>query len=354
MEGFLVDDAVKRCRNCGAKMPESAKYCPQCGQKYTTGRVRLRDLIGEFFETVFNIESRFFKTLGAMFIPGKLTNEFFRGRHQTYFRPLRMFLIMTIVHFAVIAYVVNNSLEEAIQSQTNAAYSNAYRISIIHEIDSVQPTIATHYDPDGNIARQSIDSLQRYLEQGVQDTFSLPYLVWKQGITFEYKKLEISNEDLYQLSRMQVLEKYQVRGFLPRLCIGQGVRVMNNLENTLGFIIGNFTWMLLLMMPALALILKLLYIRRKYYYVEHLIFSFHYHAFAFLIVSPAYLLVNVWPFGIPIAFGLVLLYLLIAMRRVYRQNWFKTFIKFWLLNQLYLTILGFFLIFIFLISALLY
>jgi hypothetical protein len=354
MEEFLVDDAAKRCRNCGAAMPESARYCPQCGQKYTTGRIRIRDLIVEFFETVFNIESRFFKTLGAMFIPGKLTNEFFRGRHQTYFRPLRLFLIMTIVHFAVIAFMVNNSLEEDIRSQTNQALSNAYRISIIHEIDSVQPRIVAHYDPGGTIAGQSLDSLQRYFKNGVRDSFELAYLEWKGGIRFEYKNLDVSNEDLYQLSRQQILDKYAVQGFLPRLCIGQGVRVMNNLENTLGFIIGNFTWMLLLMMPALALILKLLYIRRKYYYVEHLIFSFHYHAFAFLLISPAYLLANVWPAGVPIAFGLVLLYLLIAMRRVYQQGWFKTLIKFWLLNQLYLTILAFFIIFIFIISALLY
>jgi hypothetical protein len=261
---------------------------------------------------------------------------------------------MTILHFAVIAFVVNNAIEEDVQRQQNDVLSNAYRISLIQQIDTVQPQIARHFDPLGRVVLESMDSLQRYLHRGVRDSSSLPYFRFKPDLSLDWGQQDISNDDLYQLSRQETLEKYEVEGFFPRLCIGQGIRVLNNPGNTLGFIIGNFTWMLLLMMPALASILKLLYIRRTYYFVEHLIFSFHYHAFAFLIVSPAYLLVEIWPFWIPIAFGLVLVYLLFAMRRVYGQGWGKTLIKFWLLNQLYLLVLAIFFTFMILVSALLY
>ena len=110
--------------------------------------------------------------------------------------------------------------------------------------------------------------------------------------------------------------------------------------------------MSLLMMPALAFILMLLYARRDYFYVEHLIFSFHYHAFAFLIASPGYLLISVWGPSIAVSFGIILIYLFVAMRRVYKQGVIKTFIKYTALNYLYLFVFGFFITLMIIISAL--
>lgn len=121
----------------------------------------------------------------------------------------------------------------------------------------------------------------------------------------------------------------------------------------MGLAVGNLTWMTLLMMPTLAFILLILYARRDYYYVEHLIFSFHYHAFAFLIASPAYLMANRWPAGVGLAFGIILIYLFLAMRKVYKQGIIKTSLKFMALNSLYLFVFTFFLIFMLVISALL-
>lgn len=112
MEEFLVDDVTKRCPNCDSAMPDMAVYCSNCGQKYTTGRIKLKALLAEFFEAVFNIESRAVKTLGAIFIPGKLTNEYFRGRHRTFASPLRLFLLTAILHFAAMAYFMGNLIEE--------------------------------------------------------------------------------------------------------------------------------------------------------------------------------------------------------------------------------------------------
>ena len=354
MDGFIANDAGKRCFNCHQKMEVKAVYCSNCGQKYTDGRIKLKTLILEFFETVLNIESKFFQTLGALFIPGKLTNEFFKGRHQSYFRPLRIFLIMTILHFTVIAFVVNNVMEDEVSEAKQKILSNAYRISFIQAIDTIQPQLEAYYNPKDTLVRASIDSLQRHMHRGVDDSTSVNYATWvpSKGLQFNLKK--IGSEDIFQLPKDEILEKYEIEGFVSRLTVGQSIRVWNNLDNILGFVIGNFTWMLLLMMPALAFLLKILYIRRKQYFVEHLIFSFHYHAFAFLIASPAYLFVEVFPLGIPLAFTAILVYLLFAMRRVYQQGWIKTFVKFIILNNLYLFVLTFFAIFMVIISALVF
>ncbi len=84
-----------------------------------------------------------------------------------------------------------------------------------------------------------------------------------------------------------------------------------------------------------GLFLSLLYFKLRKYYVEHLIFSFHYYSFDFcckslfaLIYLAAAMLGAKIPsmvlnFFYPVAF----LYLLFALRRVYRQSWPWTLLK---------------------------
>lgn len=352
VDGFLVDDAPKRCRNCQRALPAKAKYCDQCGQKDYTGRIKLRTILLEVLETIFNLENKTFKTLGALFIPGKLTIEFFKGKHETYFRPLRLFLIMAILHFAVIAFVVNNAAEEELETQRLDAYSEALTNGFIVKLDTISEKLLPHFDDQTKRVERAIDSIEVTIKNTLTDSTELIHATYLESGMLTVKQIEISYEDLYTLPLDKFPEIYQLDNSLSKYTFTQVVRVRRNLEGFIGFAVSNLTWMILLMMPALAFILLILYARRDFFYVEHLIFSFHYHAFAFLIVSPAYLLAEVWPIGIAFAFGIILIYLFIAMRRVYKQGILKTSLKFMALNSLYLFIFIFFLIFMIIISGL--
>ena len=87
-------------------------------------------------------------------------------------------------------------------------------------------------------------------------------------------------------------------------------------------------------LPIFTLFLRLIYIRRKFTYVEHLIFVFHTQTVFFILLTIFFLL-NLfaktdsitWIFSI-----LFLIYLLIAMKKFYRQGYFKTFFKFLMIN----------------------
>ena len=95
--------------------------------------------------------------------------------------------------------------------------------------------------------------------------------------------------------------------------------------------------MMFFLLPLFAVSLKLLYLRRKRLYVEHLIFLLHTHAFAFLLLAPLLFLHPGWLAGVV---SLVLLvYVLTAMRVVYKQGWSKTLLKFSLLSTGYVTLL---------------
>jgi len=99
---------------------------------------------------------------------------------------------------------------------------------------------------------------------------------------------------------------------------------------------------ILLLIPIFALLMKLLYARSKRYYVEHLIFSFHFFSFylIFLLVLPIifYLLDGIAslvgarvPGGDVAIFALLMptsaLYLTIALRRVYGQSYLAASLK---------------------------
>ena len=108
---------------------------------------------------------------------------------------------------------------------------------------------------------------------------------------------------------------------------------------------------LFILLPFFTLFLKLFYIRRKFGYIDHLIFVFHVQTVFFMLFSIFFLL-RIFEFKpqLGIFTILFLLYLIIAMKKFYQQGYFKTFSKFILLNICYSIVAAFGIIFVFLIS----
>jgi hypothetical protein len=109
------------------------------------------------------------------------------------------------------------------------------------------------------------------------------------------------------------------------------------------------------LMPIFALLLKILYIFRRRLYMEHLIVALHSHAFLFLnlIVGIALSMLATWlvphagwlnPVFHLLEWALAiwaLVYLLLMQKRVYRQGWFLTSVKYFVVGWCYLWMLTF-------------
>lgn len=88
-----------------------------------------------------------------------------------------------------------------------------------------------------------------------------------------------------------------------------------------------------LLLPVFALCLKLLYVRHSIYFIEHFVFSLHFHTFIFLFMIVPVFFSNFWViFSI---FCLIQIYLFIAMKRFYGQSIGKTLLKTFLVLFLY-------------------
>ncbi|WP_338763816.1 DUF3667 domain-containing protein [Bernardetia sp. ABR2-2B] len=107
-------------------------------------------------------------------------------------------------------------------------------------------------------------------------------------------------------------------------------------------IINNIGTLMFFTLPILALFFKPFYIRRNKYYIDHLIFTLHLQAFTFIILTLAAIFFH-WdllPISIILFFGLMI-YVWLAFKKVYKQGFFKTTIKAYMISFLYAMILIF-------------
>lgn len=354
------------CKNCYHPLADKGAYCHACGQKVVPLRVRLTQIIRETLETVINFDSRLLRTLLNLFLPGRLTQAYFQGQRQRYLPPVRIFLLMAIAHFAVLGYVLKDKLDEGIRKLEDQNTERAYFSIFLEELalhgDTLQATAPAA------ASLELLDTLEARMHRGQTDSIDLVRLSPRQG-GFQLQPVSVSLVDIQKMETDSLLQHYHIHGFFDRLVFRQSLKLAFEGSNIVGVILGNLIWMVILMMPALALILKLLYLRADRYFVEHLVFSYHYHAFAFVLFSLTLLFltgdgidlsedatgVQLGASGdnyLPWAFLLVLVYQFISMRKLYGQPWKKTLLKSLLLNFSYLFIFLLFLVATFAFSAL--
>ena len=115
-------------------------------------------------------------------------------------------------------------------------------------------------------------------------------------------------------------------------------------------VLGALPATLFVLLPLFALLLKLAYLFKRRLYMEHLIVALHSHAFLCLALLLAVVLDALagstpslgWLSALETAlFVWMPVYLLLMQKRVYRQGWTMTLIKFALIGTFYLVLLAF-------------
>jgi ribosomal protein L32 len=114
-------------------------------------------------------------------------------------------------------------------------------------------------------------------------------------------------------------------------------------------LVNNIPTMMLCCIPLFALVLKLLYVRKGRYYVEHLVYALHIHTFVYVGVVVVVLIAMAlaqWSdtaralFSVAAGFAMFVLVFL-SIRHVYREGWFSTVAKFFVGALVYTIVLTF-------------
>lgn len=325
------------CRNCRAPLPPNSYFCPNCGQRNTDGRVTFGELAAHFFESLLNFDGRIFQTIAALAIPGKLTKNFFEGKHIRYYHPVRLFILSGALFIAILSIVTSKSKIDEVDKVWKNREESYFTKKIITEIDTLSLNIEQEIKEP--IVAEAFDSLHirfaKNHQSATKDSVEISDVV-NFGNSGKKAAKKIALNDLINMNGDALADKYGVEGLWNRQIFLQNIRIQKSLKNFLFYTISNILWMVLLMMPMLALALKLLYIRHPYLYIEHLIFSFHTHTFLFLFYS-LLLTIGMWVGYELLSWALlpIAVYLFLAIKRFYGQSWGKTILKFILVNIFY-------------------
>jgi hypothetical protein len=100
---------MPQCKNCQTEI--DGAYCPTCGQRNVDLERPVWRLIGDVLKETFEIDGRTALTVKTLFRhPGMLTEEFLAGRRRTYTPALRLYLVISISFFILVAWVAQSGL----------------------------------------------------------------------------------------------------------------------------------------------------------------------------------------------------------------------------------------------------
>jgi hypothetical protein len=283
------------CLNCGTHL--SGQYCDSCGQRSRSRQIKLWELVSDAFGDLFELDSRLWQTLVPLVVrPGRLTYDYLQGRRARFMPPFRMYLVLSLIFFVVVFFDPHEEL------------------GLLFEVPTEQELAADTEDEDED-------------EDSIIVAFN------------DNEGEEIDDDCEVDTSDVEDLPDFLARRFTPervrqvceQMIADKGKSVSEK-------VISNIPTALIVLLPLMALVLKVLYPLSRRYYVEHLLFFVHLHAFLFLLFTLQVLFTRLAAaLAIPeLAATLVIvatsiyvpIYLFVAMRRVYGQGRFVTFLKF--------------------------
>lgn len=132
------DQANTRCLNCGEMF--SGDFCPNCGQKASTGRITVKSSFQSFLAAVSSMDSAFFRTMGnLLWRPGNLVREYICGRRVRYVHPVKLLTSLVAVYLLV-AFIFGINPGEVnvvdVETMDNLVHSESLE-SAIHFLSNV-------------------------------------------------------------------------------------------------------------------------------------------------------------------------------------------------------------------------
>ncbi|MCX7512737.1 DUF3667 domain-containing protein [Frateuria hangzhouensis] len=372
----LSEAGTLHCANCGT--PLEGEFCHHCGQSVHSVLKPVHHMLEDSMDMFLHVDGRIVHTLPPLFTkPGFLTLEYFAGRRQSYVAPFRLMFVLCLLAF----FAFHIALEWGV-ARAEATMQKA------------QLTVQADAFADADDAAEVRDALRERLDGLATARRTMPGAMSGVLDGKEHELRRLANARLAALgaaplaadfgapaparavpavAEEQHLPKVDVP-WLPDFADQRLAHLLANVkanvhdafddastpakrhEARARMITGIFSLLpqaMVVMIPIFALLLKLFYVFRRRLYMEHLIVALHSHAFLFLALLLVGLLslLSAWlqPYagwassGLSNVGAVVLcwmpVYLLIMQKRIYRQGWPMTLLKYWCVGWCYFWLL---------------
>lgn len=304
----------KNCLNCNTQV--NGRFCQACGQENLETKESVGHLVSHFFNDITHFDGQIFSSLKLLIVkPGFLAKDYMIGKRASHLNPVRMYILMAAIFFTVFFTVFGGD-----------------------KLKDAKPPIVTN---DSSLNKEHIKALNDSVKDGVNNKSSL-----RIGSVNSYQPNTIAEYDSFQQTLPSNKRDYWILRNLHYSSFklyNKKTGILN--EEGVATIVEKFMHAIpqqtLITLPFFALLLKLMYWKRKeYYYTNHAIFAIYFYIFTYLaalvITLFSYLSGLFWkPFWswMEVAvFLLILFYEYKAMRNFYGQSSVKTILSFIVVN----------------------
>jgi len=360
---------LTHCENCGA--PLEGHWCAKCGQPAIDYRRSFRHVLADLLNEFLNWDSKVFATIGFLLTrPWILTNQFLAGHRVRYVHPLRLYLLASILFFFAATYGIKSVHLQPI----DLSPSTRAEIRTDLQKENVSPEIRDKIEQalggkpispekrallekqlkDENLPKPARDAIQQRLEYGDPapwDTRAKLEEILKDLPPDARTKVEESLKKAQDKVVIFDADKNEKPNDMPKWLEKRAREKFGehgtNIQLFLVTLMSNLPYMMLVCIPLFACVLKILYIRRRVFYIDHLVYALHIHTFAYV----AIVLIVLATIGLerapsPVVGWIVALLwtvfvvqIFLSIRRVYRQGWFFSIFKFFFGGFIYLLVL---------------
>jgi len=355
------------CANCGTEL--LGEHCYHCGQP-VKGMIRpLSSMMHDIADTIFNIDSRIFRTLWPLLArPGYLSNEYFSGRRVRFVTPFRLYFFLSIAAFFAMQLWIDGIApnEEHHTSMTAASTKEeviARRDTAIAALEVTKSAMKSSAKIDKVQAKEDqlrtkADARIKYLD-AVADANTKGTAPPPDPDAEDNGFIQIGAED-WDAKKNPVHVDWLPAFANDRLNTAIG-RMKENASKfssdpkrmAVG-ILSVLPQVLFVVMPLFALLLKIFFIFKRRLYMEHLIIALHSHAFIFLalLLITLLLALKAWaqtaaewltpPLGwlVFILGWWIPIYLFLMQKKVYKQGWIMTTLKYGVIGICYTIIIA--------------
>jgi hypothetical protein len=339
----LKERKENNCLNCNAEV--YGRYCHICGQENVELKESFWGLATHLIYDIMHFDSKFFDTLKyLLFKPGFLTREYLRGRRASYLHPIRMYVFTSAIFFIIFfSFIItttesneSNKGEKTIHEQIQVLQDSLKKVTntvernqIEHEISGLK--MASAYIPASESVKTDSGGTVGKTEEVLKLREDMPSSIPKYDSL--QKKLPIDARDgLFMRAVMhhtiEINAKY--KGDTDRFKEDFAEKFKHSIPQ-----------MMFVSLPLVALVLQLLFVRRRkqFIYVDHVIFIIHTYIAVFISLLIFYALSGLHdatgfaPFSwLATVVGIYIsLYCILAMRRFYQQGIVKTVLKYFIL-----------------------
>ena len=268
-------------------------YCYQCGQYALDIEQPFWKYILQYFENVYQFDSKVWLTLYYLFTrPGFLTREFNAGKINSYVHPLRLFMFLSCLFFIFAFSLLDDWKKMQAHTEEMAEWEVLKNTEEAGNWTSYETVMAQSGLEDTVIwtvtdmaMLSSYKPMLRLLESPYQDTFrvQLAQVIFQDEFQAreESDTIFVLEKDSVHQAQVDVTKK-QKREL-------KDLRSEWKYNRLVSWYSSNWPLIALLLIPIFALLLMLFFRKEKLGYMSHLVFALHLHS-VLLIISAVMLI----------------------------------------------------------------